>query len=72
MCFNAIYAKARMRIGESPQIREYADRLEEQGRDEHGWFTAAGRYDAGSVLDTAGALQIFTLLRFGHLIHRVV
>ena len=72
VCFNAIYAKARLRIGDSAQIRDYADRLEVEGRDEHGWFTAAGRYDEGSVLDTAGALQIFTLLRFGHLIQRVV
>ncbi|MEZ5184735.1 MAG: hypothetical protein R2720_03230 [Candidatus Nanopelagicales bacterium] len=70
--FNAIYVKAQLRMGVTAEVTEYAMRLAESGRDEHGWFTCAGRYDQGRVLDTAGALQIFTLLRFEHLIDRVV
>lgn len=72
VCFNAIYAKAQLRLGANKEIEEYAARLYESGRDDDGWFTGAGRYDDGSVLDTAGALQIFTLLRFRQLIDRVV
>lgn len=72
VCFNAIYAKAQLRLGAVKEIEEYADRLYESGRDEDGWFTGAGRYDDGGVLDTAGALQIFTLLRFRQLIDRVI
>ena len=70
--FNAIYIKAQLRIGRSTHIREYADMLDENGRDRDGWFTQAGRYDDGCLLDTAGALQIFTLLEFPHLVDRVV
>jgi len=70
--FNAIYIKAQLQIGRSTHIREYADMLDENGRDRDGWFTQAGRYDDGCVLDTAGALQIFTLLEFPHLVDRVV
>jgi len=70
--FNAIYAKAQLRMGAPAAITEYADRLVEEGRDDAGWFTRAGRYDDGAVLDTAGALQIFTMLRFNHLIDRAL
>ncbi len=72
VAFNAIYAKAQLRLGRKAAISEYADSLEESGRDEDGWFTQAGRYDDGRVLDTAAALQIFTLLRFPHLVEKVV
>lgn len=72
VCFNAVYVKALLRLGQSASIREYADMLHDTGRDQAGWFTRAGRYDEGAVLDTAGALQIFTLLEFPHLIERVV
>jgi hypothetical protein len=72
VCFNAIYIKALLRAGTSTHLEEYADRLYETGRDENGWFTRAGRYDDGAVLDTAGALQIFTVLRFPQLLERVV
>lgn len=72
VCFNAIYAKAQLGLGESAAITQYAQMLEDTGRDHAGWFTQAGRYDDGAVLDTAGALQIFTLLHFRHLIDRVV
>lgn len=72
VCFNAVYAKACLRAGQDHVIDEYAQRLHEDGRDDNGWFTGAGRYDDGKVLDTAGALQIFTLLRFPHLVDRVV
>ena len=72
VCFNATYAKAQLRLGQGAQIREYAQMLDEGGADHAGWFTLAGRYDDGSVLDTAGALQIFTMLEFPHLIDRAV
>jgi hypothetical protein len=72
LAFNAIYAKAQLRMGRAAAITTYADMLEESGRDEDGWFTKAGRYDDGKVLDTAAALQIFTLLRFPHLVEKVV
>lgn len=67
VCFNAVYIKAQMRYGVTDHIVEYAQRLAADGRDDRGWYTQAGRYDNGSVLDTAGALQIFTLLAFGNL-----
>lgn len=72
VCFNAIYVKAQLRLGRADGIRDYAERLQEQGCDSDGWFTGAGRYDDGVVLDTAGALQILTLLAFPHLVARVV
>jgi hypothetical protein len=72
VCFNAVYAKAQLKLGRSEQIREYADMLADNGRDPDGWFTEAGRYDDGAVIDTAGALQIFTLLQFPHLVDRTV
>lgn len=68
LAFNAIYAKARLRLGRAPAIEQYAARLAERGRDDQGWYTRAGRYDDGHVLDTAGALQIMTLLEFPQLI----
>lgn len=72
VCFNAIYAKAQLRLGRVCGIREYADRLQEHGRDAAGWFTRGGRYDDGAVLDTAGAVQILTLLAFPHLVDHAV
>lgn len=72
LAFNAIYAKAQLRMGRREQIAQYAERLSDEGRDENGWFTRAGRYDDGRVLDTAGALQIMTLLEFPQLIPRAV
>jgi hypothetical protein len=70
LAFNAVYVKAQLRAGGWDE--GYAERLWEEGRDEHGWFTQAGRYDDGHVLDTAAALQIFTLLDFPHLIPQTV
>lgn len=72
VCFNAVYAKAQLLVGRGETVREYAAMLDQEGRDHAGWFTLAGRYDDGSVLDTAGALQMFMLLEFPHLIDRVV
>lgn len=72
VAFNAMYAKAQLRIGAGTEVVEYADRLHDQGRDDHGWFTNAGRYDDGHVLDAAAALQIFTLLEFPHLVSHTV
>jgi hypothetical protein len=72
LAFNAIYAKAQLRMGVDGAIREYAARLHEEGRDDNGWFTRAGRYDEGCVLDAAGALQIFTLLEFPQLVAAAV
>lgn len=72
LCFNAIYAKAQLRQGNVETIRRYAERLHDEGRDDRGWFALAGRYDDGYVLDAAGALQIFTLLEFPHLISLAV
>ena len=72
LAFNAVYAKARLRLGPAAAIDQYADRLTADGRDEQGWFTKAGRYDDGHVLDTAAALQIMTLLEFPQLVARVV
>ena len=72
LAFNAIYAKAQLRIGVRRTVEEYAQRLLDEGRDERGWFTRAGRYDEGHVLDTAAAVQIFALLDFPHLAARVV
>ncbi|MCB0920630.1 MAG: hypothetical protein KDC08_02310 [Actinobacteria bacterium] len=70
--FNAVYAKAQMVVGRAHAVREYAVMLDAEGRDHGGWFTLAGRYDDGSVLDTAGALQLFLLLEFPHLMDRAV
>lgn len=72
LAFNAIYAKAQLRMGVRRSIEEYAQRLLDEGRDDRGWFTRAGRYDEGHVLDTSAALQIFTLLDFPHLLTHVV
>lgn len=72
VCFNAIYVKAQLRLGRSDGIREYAERLMDHGCDPDGWFTQAGRYDDGAVLDTAGAVQILTLLAFPHLVDHAV
>jgi hypothetical protein len=72
LAFNAIYAKAQLRLGRRAALEEYADRLLDEGRDERGWFSLAGRYDEGHVLDTAGALQIMTLLDFPHLVTTAV
>jgi hypothetical protein len=61
--FAAIYARCLLGAGRAgPHLREYAERLWDQGRDPAGWFTAAGRYDAGRVLDGAGAVQLYALL----------
>ena len=72
VCFNAIYVKGQLVMGRRSGISEYADLLEQDGKGDDGWFTEAGRYDDGKVLDTAAALQIFTLLRFPHLVEKVV
>lgn len=72
VAFNAVYAKAQARLAPDPAIAEYAARLFESGRDEQGWFTLAGRYDEGKVLDAAAALQIFSILDFPQLVARVV
>lgn len=72
LAFNAIYAKAQLRIGCRTTVEEYAQRLFDEARDERGWFTGAGRYDDGHVLDTAGALQILTLLAFPQLVAKAV
>ncbi len=72
VAFNAVYAKAQLRMGPDPHVVEYAQRLFEHGRDERGWFTQAGRYDEGKVLDTAAALQIFAMLEFPQLVARAV
>lgn len=72
VAFNAVYAKSQLRVAPDPQIAEYAMRLFDAGRDERGWFTLAGRYDEGRVLDAAGALQIFAILEFPHLVARVL
>jgi Glycosyl hydrolase family 76 len=72
VAFNAVYAKALARLGPDPQLAQYADRLFESGRDEQGWFTRAGRYDEGKVLDAAAALQIFAILDFPQLVAKVV
>lgn len=64
--FAAIYARCLLGAGRAgPHLREYAERLWDQGRDPAGWFTAAGRYDAGRVLDGAGAVQLYALLESG-------
>lgn len=63
VAFNAVYARGLASAGASMRrIASYADALWELGRDERGWFTGAGRYDEGKVLDTAAATQIFRLL----------
>lgn len=63
VAFNAIYARGLAGAGAPLQrIESYADALWEQGRDDGGWFTGAGRYDQGRVLDTAAAVAIFRLL----------
>lgn len=72
VAFNAVYAKAQTRLGLDPHVTDYAARLFESGRDEQGWFTLAGRYDEGKVLDAAAALQIFSILDFPQLVPRVV
>lgn len=72
LAFNAIYAKAQLRMGATATISAYAQRLHDEGVDDAGWFTRAGRYDAGRVLDAAGALQIFTLLDFPQLVSTAV
>lgn len=72
VAFNAVYAKAQARLSPDPQMAQYADRLFESGRDEQGWFTRAGRYDEGKVLDAAAALQIFAILDFPQLVAKVV
>ena len=72
VCFNAVYVKAQLRHGQDDNVRRYAQRLADQGPDDRGWFTQAGRYDDGKVLDTAGALQILTLVAFPHLIDRAI
>jgi predicted alpha-1,6-mannanase (GH76 family) len=63
VAFNAIYARCLARA-DAPlgAVAEYADRLWSQGRDADGWFTRAGRYDQGRLLDTAGAAQLFVIV----------
>ena len=70
-CFNAVYAKAQLLVGRGEIVREYATMLDQEGRDHAGgspW--RAGTTTA--LLDTAGALQMFMMLEFPHLIDRVV
>lgn len=63
LAFNAILAKALWRadVGRAV-VAAYAERLWREGRDERGWFTRAGRYDSGFVLDAAAALQVFAVV----------
>lgn len=63
VAFNAIYARGLVRAG-APlrRIADYADELWQRGRDGGGWFTAAGRYDDGKVLDTAAAAQLLAIV----------
>ncbi len=72
LAFVAIYAKAQLRLGVTATIETYAERLHTRGRDDQGWFTRAGRYDDGRVLDAAAALQILTLLDFPQLAARTL
>lgn len=72
VAFNAVYVKALLRAGHTEQVRAYAQRLAQDGRDDNGWYTQSGRYDEGKVLDTASALQILTLMRFPQLVSRAV
>lgn len=65
--FNAVYVRAQLQYGKFDHVHDYVQRLVAQGRDDHGWYTLAGRYDEGRVLDTAAALQMLTVIRFPHL-----
>lgn len=71
VAFNAVYARAVLRRVPSA-VLEYGRRLADEGHDEHGWATRAGRYDDTRVLDTAGALQIHALTSFPALVDRSV
>jgi hypothetical protein len=72
VAFNAVYCRAVLKHRRSAALDEYARRLAEEGHDDSGWATRAGRYDNTRVVDTAGALQIHALTRFPALVERSV